>query len=48
MCGFVGPASGRTIRMVLANLYLGIGVRAAIGVFVGFSIEARDGGRDER
>jgi hypothetical protein len=48
VCGFVGPASGRTIRMVLANLYLGIGVRAAIGAFVGFSIEARDGGRDER
>jgi hypothetical protein len=48
VCGFVGPASRRTIGMVLANLYLGIGVGAAIGAFVGFSIEARGGGRDER
>ena len=34
--------------MVLANLYPVIGVGAAISAFVGFSIGAWGGGRDER
>jgi hypothetical protein len=48
VCGFVGSASGGTIGTALGNLYPGIGVESAIGVFVGFSIGARGGGRDER
>ena len=48
MCSFVGSASGGTIGTVLGNLYLGIGVEAAIGTFVGFSIGARGDGWEER
>lgn len=36
------------IGTVLANLYLGIGVEAAIGTFVDFSMGVWGGGRDER
>jgi hypothetical protein len=43
VCGFV-----EAIGTVLANLYPGIGVGAAISAFVGFSIGARGAGRDER
>jgi hypothetical protein len=42
VCGFV-----EAIGTVLANLYPVLRVEA-IGTFVGFSIGARGGGRDER
>jgi hypothetical protein len=42
MGGFVGVCVGEAIETGLANLYPGPGMGAVIGVFVGFSIGARD------
>ena len=48
MGAFVDACVGGFIGIVLANLYPGIRVGAAIGAFVGFRIGAQGGGRNER